>query len=192
MTHVHLSLHWPGAIVLALGLAVSLVGHAQDKVLRGAEITESALVDALNIGGPEAGPDSKTRGFRPSLRPTESVAAKPGAGKAPLMITFRTDSAELTPESIAALATVAAALQSDRLAGFSFKVEGHADPRGGVDYNQRLSQLRAEAVVSQLVAQHGILPERLVAVGRGSSELFDERRPEAPENRRVTIVTQRN
>lgn len=183
-------------IVLSVFAAAGLLaaGHAtaQNKVLRGAEITESALVDALNIGGPTADADAKTRGFRPAARPGEQAATKQGSGKAPLMITFQTGSAELAPESIAALATVATALQSDRLAGFSFKVEGHADPRGGDELNQKLSQARAEAVVGHLVSRHGILAERLVPVGRGSSELFDDKRPEAPENRRVTIVTQRN
>jgi outer membrane protein OmpA-like peptidoglycan-associated protein len=120
------------------------------------------------------------------------VGGTASSGKAPLMITFRTGSAELTPESIAVMGKVASALQSDRLAGFAFKVEGHADPRGGDELNQRLSQARAESVVKHLVDAHGILPERLSAVGRGSSELYDAKRPEAPENRRVTIVTQRN
>ena len=182
-----------GALALAGALAISgAQAQAQDKVLRGAEITESALIDALNVGGPAVDGDAKTRGFRPAARPGERAAAKQGSGKAPLMITFQTGSAELTPESIAALATVAGALQSDRLAGFSFKVEGHADPRGGDELNQRLSQSRAEAVVAHLVSRHGILAERLAPVGRGSSELYDEKRPEAAENRRVTIVTQRN
>jgi OmpA-OmpF porin, OOP family len=70
-------------------------------------------------------------------------------------------------------------------------VEGHADPRGHADANQRLSQLRAEAVVAHLVAKFGILPERLQPVGKGSSELLNTTRVDAPENRRVTIVTNR-
>jgi OOP family OmpA-OmpF porin len=41
------------------------------------------------------------------------------------------------------------------------------------------------------VAAFGILPERLVPVGKGSSEPLNADRPDAPENRRVTIVTKR-
>ena len=33
--------------------------------------------------------------------------------------------------------------------------------------------------------------DRLSAVGKGSAELLNAERPEAPENRRVTIVTTR-
>jgi len=183
------------AIALALGAstATAQAPAPKEKVMGGAEVTSDALVDALDIGGPTAPEGATTRGFRPA---TASNAPRVGgtssSGKAPLMITFRTGSAELTPESMAVMGKVADALQSDRLAGFAFKVEGHADPRGGDDLNQRLSQARAESVVKHLISSHGILPERLSAVGRGSAELYDANRPEAPENRRVTIVTQRN
>lgn len=180
------------AVLLAAtgGAALAQSATAAQPVLRSGDVTESALVDALAIDAPEPPADAKTRGFRPAVRP--SAPAKPAApGKASLLITFPTDSAELGPEARAALDTVAKALQSDRLAGFAFKVEGHADPRGAADHNQRLSQLRAQAVVDYLVNQRGVLPERLAPEGKGSSEPLDPARPEAPENRRVTIVTNR-
>lgn len=186
---------WALALVMSLGAsgAAAQAPTPKEKVLGSADVTSDALVDALDIGGPEAPDGATTRGFRPA---TASIAPRVGgtasSGKAPLMITFRTGSSELTPESMAVMGKVADALQSDRLAGFAFKVEGHADPRGGDELNQRLSQARAESVVKHLIAAHGILPERLSAVGRGSAELYDAARPEAPENRRVTIVTQRN
>ncbi len=82
-------------------------------------------------------------------------------------------------------------MQSDKLAGFSFSIEGHADPRGGVELNQKLSEARAQSVVEYLVTTFSILPERLVPVGKGSSEPLNADRPEAAENRRVTIVTKR-
>jgi outer membrane protein OmpA-like peptidoglycan-associated protein len=174
-------------LVVAACLLAGLPASAQEKVLRGSQVTESALVDALEIEGPKAPDDAQTRGFGPM-----SVAKrKTGPGKASLLITFATDSAELSADAKAALDTVGRALQSDRLAAFAFRVEGHADPRGGADHNQRLSQARAEAVVGYLVAQHGLLPERLKPVGKGSAELLDSKRVDAPENRRVTIVTTR-
>lgn len=160
-----------------------------EPMLRGADVTESALVDALAIEAPEPPADAKTRGFRPAVRPPSSKPAAPG--KASLLITFPTDSADLTAESKAALDTVAKALQSDKLAGFGFRVEGHADPRGQADRNMKLSQLRAQAVVDYLVNVRGVLPERLAPQGKGSTEPVDASRPEAPENRRVTIVTNR-
>lgn len=174
--------------------------ESKEKVLRSAEVTADGLVDALDIGGPSAS-EAQTRGFRPAqgagqaARPSAPAANKPGgqsgSGKAPLMVTFQTGSADLTSESVAVMAKVAQALQSDRLAGFAFQVEGHADPRGSDELNQRLSLARAESVMRHLVAEHGVLQDRLSAVGKGSSELYDKARTDAPENRRVTIVTRR-
>ena len=176
-----------GALASCLACAV----HAQAPVLKGTEVTEDALVDALAIDGPTA-PAGLTRGFRPAKPATDARANKPAPGKASLLITFPTDSAELTADARATLDTLARAVQSDALAGFSFKVEGHADARGDAEHNLKLSQLRAEAVVAYLISQRGILPERLTAVGRGSAEPLNTMRIDAPENRRVTIVTIRS
>lgn len=180
------------AAVAALALCWGGALHAQAPapVLKMNQVTEQALVDALAIEEPQVEGDVKTRSIRPTARNNASPA-KAAAGKSNLLITFNTGSADLTAESKQALATVAKALQSDKLAGFSFSIEGHADPRGGDELNQKLSEARAQSVVEHLVASYGILPERLVPVGKGSSEPLNADRPEAPENRRVTIVTRR-
>jgi outer membrane protein OmpA-like peptidoglycan-associated protein len=162
-----------------------VLAQAADPMLKPGQVTESALVDALAIDSQDA------MGQTRSIRPTMKSGAPAAPGRASLLITFATNSADLTPESVRALTTVAKALQSDRLAGFAFRVEGHADPRGGADLNQRLSEQRAQSVVSYLVDKMGIQPERLAAIGKGASEPIDTQHPEAAENRRVTIVTTR-
>lgn len=180
------------ALLAAAAFVAAFDAHAQDAVLKGSQVTESALIDALTIEGPEAA-SGATRGFRPATRApaAEGKPAKPSAGKANLLITFATDSSEISGESQAALDALARALQSDALAGFSFRVEGHSDARGDPAHNLQLSQQRAEAVAGYLVKARGILPERLTAVGKGSSEPLNTARIDAPENRRVTIVTTR-
>lgn len=183
-----------GALTLTFSaMAQAASAPAGNPVLKGSQVTESALIDALAIEGPEAA-SGATRGFRAANRAGNAgaTAPKPGAGKASLLITFGTNSAELTGESASSLDVLARALQSDALAGFSFKVEGHADARGDADANQKLSQLRAESVANYLVSHAGLLPERLMPVGKGSSEPMNKARVDAPENRRVTIVTVRN
>ena len=77
--------------------------------------------------------------------------------------------------------------QADRLARFKFSIEGHADPRGASDSNQRLSEERAEAVRQYLVQTKNIESERLQSVGKGDKEPLNVNDPAAPENRRVTI-----
>lgn len=69
-------------------------------------------------------------------------------------------------------------------------IEGHTDSNGTDEYNQRLSQRRAETVKQALIHKHGVNPSRLTAVGYGES------RPIATNNtadgrytnRRVMVV----
>lgn len=180
------------AALLAFGSAGAAPGDAP--ILRNNQITESALIDSLGVAPPPP-PGGLTRGFKPSVGGSTAAApaAKPAApGRANLLIIFDTASATLTGESKSALDTVAKALQSDTLAGLTFRIEGHADARGDPEANRRLSQLRAEAVVEYLVSRHGILPDRLTAKGKGDTEPLNKTQVDAPENRRVTFITNRS
>lgn len=185
--------------LLCLGLLGS-VGTVlgQERILRGAELNQQNLIDALtpSTGGVEEVPSSvRTRSIKVMrdqgpAKPGEA-AVKQAAKKASasLLVTFATNSTELTEETKASLDVVAQALQADKLADFAFSIEGHADPRGNSEENLRLSQGRAESVVRYLVAQHHIDPARLKPVGKGATELANTERIDAPENRRVTITT---
>lgn len=187
--------------LLCLGL-MGIVGAAQaeDRILRGSELNQQNLIDALTpapVGGVEEVPAGgvRTRSIKvmrdqPPAKPGEA-AVKQAVKKASasLLVTFATNSTELNEETKASLDVVAQALQADKLADFAFSIEGHADPRGNAEDNLRLSQGRAESVVRYLVAQHHIDPARLKPVGKGASELVNTERIDAPENRRVTITT---
>lgn len=177
-----------GAVVLVL--AGATVAFAQERVLRESQVTEQALIDALGARSAPAAPTTgdlgASRGFKPVVPGASPPADEPA--RASLLITFRVDSAELTPRAKAALDVVARALQSPQLAARSFTVEGHADPRGGEAHNRALSGARAASVADYLVSAHGIAAARLAPVGLGSSRLLNPREPTAAENRRVTLV----
>jgi outer membrane protein OmpA-like peptidoglycan-associated protein len=69
------------------------------------------------------------------------------------------------------------------------QVTGFTDTSGSADYNQRLSERRANAVAAVLV-QDGVPQTNLVVTGRGENDL---RVPtpngvREPQNRRVEIV----
>ena len=120
-----------------------------------------------------------------------AASAQPGnAARASILVTFVTNSADLTGGARNALDVLAGAMKSDQLATVKFTIEGHADPRGGDELNMRLSQARADSVRSYLMSQHGLQGERINAVGKGSSALMNPSEPAASENRRVTIVAQ--
>lgn len=153
-------------------------------LLKGDKVTESNLLDALT---PAPAP-VLTRSLKVS-RSTDAVLAPKKKASASLLITFETNSSELTAPAKQQLDVVAAALKNDRLAEYTFNVEGHADPRGLPEANMILSQQRAESVRSYLVSAHSIAADRLKAEGKGDTDLLNRKVPSAPENRRVTIVT---
>lgn len=162
-----------------LVVATGVVSAQSGPVLRPEEVNESVLIEALT---PEP-PEIRLR----SLKVEPSRPPKPAAVS--LLITFRTNSADLTSQAKESLDVVARALKASELAEFRFDIEGHADPRGGHDLNQRLSEARARAVRQYLVQAHNVSESRLRAVGKGDRELYNLDNLIAPENRRVTIKT---
>jgi outer membrane protein OmpA-like peptidoglycan-associated protein len=100
-------------------------------------------------------------------------------------IKFKTDSAELLPESDEVLFAVRDTL-NEHPGIRRVRVEGHTDATGNPEYNRELSRRRAEAVNDWLVA-HGVDRSRLQAVGVGEDRPIDTNATEAGRrnNRRV-------
>ena len=75
----------------------------------------------------------------------------------------------------------------------NIQLSSHTDCRGATNYNEKLSQRRAEAAVQYLI-QNGINTERLVAKGYGESKLeinckcSDCTEEEHQRNRRTTFL----
>jgi outer membrane protein OmpA-like peptidoglycan-associated protein len=140
--------------------------------------SEEELIDCL------AGPP-RVRGIR---RVDDEAAAEQPERQANLMVTFEFDSDELTQEARGFLDALGGALQAHSLRGARFMIEGHTDAIGSVDYNQELSERRAQAVYRYLRERFGIEADRLQTVGRGPHDLYDPSDPAADVNRRVRIV----
>lgn len=69
----------------------------------------------------------------------------------------------------------------------SLTIEGHTSSQGPAAYNKRLSQQRAEAIVTVLVTKFGIEASRLTAKGMGEEVLLNPENSEQAhaENRRI-------
>ncbi len=104
-------------------------------------------------------------------------------------VVFEFNSAELTAEAVPVLREVAQLLR--RHAGAQVSIEGHTDTFGPAEFNQRLSELRAQAVANWLASQPAMIfrtPPQVIGYGesrpianpQGTKE---EQRP----NRRVEI-----
>jgi outer membrane protein OmpA-like peptidoglycan-associated protein len=118
------------------------------------------------------------------------VAPAPAAAPAPArtyLVFFDFDRADLTDRARQIIAE--AAQNSSRVQATRIEVAGHADRSGSPQYNQRLSQRRADAVAAELT--------RLgVARSAITVQAFGESRPlvatadgvREPQNRRVEIV----
>jgi outer membrane protein OmpA-like peptidoglycan-associated protein len=105
---------------------------------------------------------------------------------------FDYDSAALTPQAEPQLNNLGKALTSQDLTGSVVMLGGHTDAKGTDDYNQGLSQRRAETVKKFLVDNYHIPADTLISSGYGKRELKNAADPFAAENRRVQIVNMAN
>ncbi len=126
----------------------------------------------------------------PPPPPPVPVAPAPAAAPAPArtyLVFFDWDRADLTDRARQIIAE--AAQNSGRVQTTRIEVAGHADRSGSPQYNQRLSQRRADAVAAELV-RLGVARSSIVV------QAFGESRPlvptadgvREPQNRRVEIV----
>jgi outer membrane protein OmpA-like peptidoglycan-associated protein len=104
-------------------------------------------------------------------------------------ILFETNKANLTADLKTSLAKIAGIL-------IVFKnshviVEGHTDNTGTEEYNQKLSEARAENVMNFLIEQ-GVAADRLNAVGYGLTKPIadNETKEGRQKNRRVDLIVQ--
>jgi outer membrane protein OmpA-like peptidoglycan-associated protein len=143
-------------------------------------LSPSAIECALDPKCPK--PQHRVRGPRGLQRADEQPLS------VNLHVNFDYNSAELTSDARITLDQLGTALRDPRLGPFSFVIAGHTDAKGGVEFNQSLSERRAEAVRSYLISQFGIAAERLTAKGYGKSQLLDPAHPEDGINRRVQVI----
>lgn len=102
---------------------------------------------------------------------------------------FKSGSAALSPEAMAALDDFAAKLKSDNKNVY-IEIQGHTDSRGGVAANLRLGEARAQSVLRHLNMKGGIPLHRLAAISYGESAPVADNMNMAgrSQNRRVVLV----
>lgn len=106
---------------------------------------------------------------------------------------FDFDRAEVRPADVPLLERFADVV-GNHYEGAMITVEGFADPAGSPAYNQRLSERRAEAIVSWLTSSGGLDRGMFRTVGYGETRLVDPGAagpgPEGLRNRRVAFVVE--
>ncbi|MBC8110974.1 MAG: OmpA family protein [Verrucomicrobia bacterium] len=132
--------------------------------------------------------ERKALPMKASVLPAEQMKKELDAnGHVALYINFDTDKASIKPESQAAVEQVVKLLKANP--DLKLTVEGHTDNAGKPDYNLKLSDNRAKAVVATLTTQ-GIENNRLKAIGLGQTKPIADNTTEEgkSKNRRVELV----
>jgi outer membrane protein OmpA-like peptidoglycan-associated protein len=197
-----------GITAIALGAALSMTAGlalAGDTVISADQISKALqpkpLTRGLSAGTPQVDPaaQEKEAKFVNSLRnrPTRSLSlgereevaqiasSKP---KIDLEIRFDYNSADISKSSVQAVQELGKALSDPSLKGSTFVVAGHTDAIGGEEYNQGLSERRADTIKRYLTEKYGINGSDLVTVGYGKTKPKDPNAPMDPVNRRVQVV----
>ena len=128
-----------------------------------------------------------TRALQRGVTVSGGTAEQP-PGSINLYVNFAYNSADLTADARITLDRLGQALKDQRLQGYSFMIAGHTDAKGSADYNQKLSERRADSVRQYLIGQYGVEAGHLTAKGFGKQQLLDPARPEDGVNRRVQVV----
>jgi outer membrane protein OmpA-like peptidoglycan-associated protein len=186
------------ALSMTAGLALAGDNVSADQIVNALQV--KPLTRGLSVG-PQADPEVKAKeiGFIASLRnratrslslgEREEIATiastKP---KIDLDIQFDYNSDRITQTSMPSVQALGQALSNANLKGSTFVVAGHTDAIGGEEYNQGLSERRADTIKRYLTEKYGIAGTDLVTVGYGKTKPKDPNAPMDPVNRRVQVV----
>lgn len=196
-----------GLKVITLSVALSMTAGlalAGDNNVSSSQILDALKPKPVTRGlsaGPQADPavQAKESTFLNSVRNrstrslstgereqiAELAATKP---KIDLEIQFDYNSADIARTSVPAVQALGKALSDPALKGSTFVVAGHTDAVGGEEYNQGLSERRADTIKKYLVQNYGLNGTDLVTVGYGKTKLKDAANGADPINRRVQVV----
>lgn len=131
----------------------------------------------------DTGTSATTEAALTSADVDEMATAVPKEEQVNVNIAFDFDSAALREDQKPKLASLCAALKAADVQ--MIRILGHTDASGSVEYNERLSKLRAEEVKRYLTSDCGFPAERMDAQGVGERFPFDPADPRADINRRV-------
>ena len=103
----------------------------------------------------------------PAVESTDLGSSDNGNAMGLETVHFEYDSAVLSSKGKSVLKKDASILKNN--SNISIQVEGHCDPRGGIQYNLALGQRRADAV-SHFLADQGVSSSRLTTISFGKEK----------------------
>ena len=153
--------------------------------------SSQGMVGILSSGSPLAGPDYSdgSRGLVAGLLETGGKGGKGFSKSLKLKVEFDVDASRIRPESYTILNELAKALKSDALKGRRVVIAGHCDSNASLEYNQKLSERRADAVKAYLVERGGVAAQTMRTEGFGKTRPLVPNTSKANKqrNRRVEV-----
>ncbi len=186
------------ALVLPAGLAAAQVKPSSQQIIDALK-PKAPLTRGLTVAPAETAKKAETDRFVDSLRnrPSRSLSTDERQQIATvaqtrpridLEIKFDYNSANIAKGALADMNNLGKALSDPALKGATFVLAGHTDAVGGEEYNQDLSNRRADSVKRYLTDKFGLPADTLVTAGYGKTRLKNAGNPSASENRRVEVV----
>jgi len=172
----------PLAFVL---VALPVLGCGGDKIqAQSADKAKTATTASTSTPNrlPPQPPNSPTAS---AVRISEEIVKACGISEPDAYFAF--DSANLRPEDTQVLGQVVTCFTGGPLKGRSMKLVGHADPRGGSDYNMTLGQSRADAV-AKYVTDKGMDKAKTESSSRGAMDATGGDEPSWARDRRVDMM----
>lgn len=179
-----------GAVIGAVAGAVIGIASSKDKKKRKERALKGAGIAAIAGGGVGYYMDVQEAKLRQRLENTGVSVTRDGDNiilNLPGNITFEVDKTDVKPDFVEILGSVALVLNEYK--STMIEVAGHTDSTGSENYNQLLSQQRAQSV-SDILNRKGVTGVRIDTVGYGESRPIATNSSPAgrQQNRRVELT----
>ena len=185
---------YPTLCILALVLVLAIMGFpAPSQAQETAGSTDFrgrvgySLEDMAQALFPQETSAPRTRGIGPPPTRPSMPATRPAVT---LNVLFGSNSDAIPPASYAEIDKLGTLLSWPQYADYRIQLEGHTDSQGSARKNQALSEKRVQNIKTYLIQHFHLAPERIRAVGYGSSRpMASNDTPDGrSQNRRVEVV----
>jgi peptidoglycan-associated lipoprotein len=171
------------AVFVAASAIASLAACAADQPPPKTEQTVAPTPSAAPANHlPAQAPDSPTAS---AVRISDEIVKACGISEPDAYFAF--DSSNLRPDDAKVVDQVVACFSTGPLKGRTLKLVGHADPRGGSDYNMTLGQSRADSVAGYMIGR-GLDKAKTQSTSRGAMDASGTDEPTWARDRRVDLM----
>jgi peptidoglycan-associated lipoprotein len=172
------------SLVLLLAVAPAIACGGDKASVKDANAANTAPA-ATTASGPRLPPNPPNSPQASAVRISDEIIKACGISEPDAYFAF--DSANVRPDDANVLGQLVTCFTTGPLKGRQLKLVGHADPRGGSDYNMTLGQSRADAV-KQYILDHGMDKSKTDSTSRGAMDATGTDEPSWARDRRVDIL----